>query len=79
MHRQQHISLWQLAWRRLRRNRGAVIGLALLVGLIVVAIAAPLIAPMDPTVQVLEYAIKPPMFRETCFSATILSTPIVPA
>lgn len=63
MHRQQHISLWQLAWRRLRRNRGAVIGLALLVGLIVVAIAAPLIAPMDPTVQVLEYAIKPPMFR----------------
>lgn len=63
MHRRQHISLWQLAWRRLRRNRGAVIGLALLVGLIVVAIAAPLIAPMDPTVQVLEYAIKPPMFR----------------
>ncbi len=38
-------------------------GLALLLALIAVAVAAPLIAPMDPTVQVLEYAIKPAMFR----------------
>ncbi|MCS7000181.1 MAG: ABC transporter permease [Bacteroidota bacterium] len=56
-------SLWVLAWKRLLRNRGATIGLVLLVLLIVLAIGAPIFAPMDPTVQVLEYAIKPPFFR----------------
>ncbi len=63
MQPQHSSSLWILAWKRLRRNRGAVVGLALLLALIAVAVAAPLIAPMDPTVQVLEYAIKPAMFR----------------
>lgn len=59
----QSSSLWVLAWKRLRRNRGAVVGLSIMLVLIVTAIAAPIIAPMDPTVQVLEYAIKPALFR----------------
>lgn len=63
MHTRESSSLWILAWKRLRRNRGALIGLGILVVLVVLAVAAPLIAPMDPTVQVLEYAIKPAMFR----------------
>ncbi len=41
-------SLWRDAMRRLVRNRGAVAGLAILVLLALMAIAAPLIAPYDP-------------------------------
>jgi peptide/nickel transport system permease protein len=63
MQPQYSSSLWALAWKRLRRNRGALIGLSILVVLITAALAAPIIAPMDPTIQVLEYAIKPAMFR----------------
>ena len=35
-------------WRRLRRSKGAVVGLAILGVLAVVALAAPLLAPFDP-------------------------------
>ena len=35
-------------WRRLLRNRGAVIGLAVLVLLVLMAVCAPLIAPDQP-------------------------------
>ncbi|HEU4327092.1 MAG TPA: ABC transporter permease [Roseiflexaceae bacterium] len=41
-------SLWSDAWRRLRRNRMAMLGLAYLGLLIVIALAAPLIAPHNP-------------------------------
>lgn len=38
-------SLWSDAWRRLRRNRMAVLGIFIIVGAILVAIFAPVIAP----------------------------------
>lgn len=41
-------SLWSDAWRRLRRNKMAIVGLAYLVFLGIVAIFAPLIAPHNP-------------------------------
>ncbi len=41
-------SLWSDAWRRLRANVLAMIGLAYLAFMIVVALAAPLIAPQNP-------------------------------
>jgi oligopeptide transport system permease protein len=41
-------SLWSDAWRRLRRNKMAMAGLAYLALLVVVAIAAPLLAPHNP-------------------------------
>ena len=41
-------SLWSDAWRRLRRNVMAMIGLSYLLFLSVVAIFAPLIAPHNP-------------------------------
>ena len=43
--------LWRDAWRRLRRNVGALIGFALVGLFVFVAIAAPLIAPADPLDQ----------------------------
>lgn len=41
-------SLWSNAWRRLRRNRMAMAGIAYLMFLLVVAVFAPLIAPHNP-------------------------------
>ena len=40
--------LWNEAWRRLRRNPGALIGFVLVALFLTVAIFAPLIAPEDP-------------------------------
>ena len=39
---------WQRAWRRLRRRRGALVGLAVVVIFVVLALFAPWIAPADP-------------------------------
>ena len=52
------VSLWQITWRRLFRRRSAVVGIGILVALILIAIAAPLIAPYDPIKSMLD--IKPP-------------------
>lgn len=52
-----------VAWRRLKKNRGAVIGMVVLGLMIVMAICAPLITPFDPSTQILEYSVKPAMFR----------------
>lgn len=42
-------SQWRIAWRMLRRNPMAIFGLGGLTLLVLAAIAAPLIAPFDPT------------------------------
>ena len=41
-------SPWMRAWRRLRRRRGAMLGLAVVLGFAVLALFAPWIAPQDP-------------------------------
>ncbi len=40
--------LWKEAWRRLRRNPGAIVGAVLVVIFVVVALFAPVIAPENP-------------------------------
>ncbi len=40
-----------LAWRRLRRDRAAMVGAALVVVIVLAALLAPLLAPHDPTEQ----------------------------
>jgi peptide/nickel transport system permease protein len=42
--------LWSEAWRRLRRNPGAIVGFGLVALFVVCAVFAPLIAPEDPRV-----------------------------
>ena len=43
--------LWSDAWRRLRRNPGALVGFALVSLFVFVALLAPVIAPFDPREQ----------------------------
>jgi peptide/nickel transport system permease protein len=43
--------LWADAWKRLRRNPGAIVGFVLVAMFVVVAVFAPLIAPYDPREQ----------------------------
>ena len=49
-----------LAWLRFRRNRLAMIGLVITVGLVLMAIFAPLLAPYDPITQTLAERLRPP-------------------
>jgi peptide/nickel transport system permease protein len=51
---------WRLAFRRLARRRAALIGLAIVAFFIVVAIAAPLLAPYDPLATDWRAVRKPP-------------------
>jgi peptide/nickel transport system permease protein len=44
-------SLWQLAWRKLRRHRLAMVSLVVLMLLILTAVFAPYLAPHDPVAQ----------------------------
>ena len=42
------LSLWRGAWRRLRRNPTAMIGAAIILVFVVIAIIAPLLTPYEP-------------------------------
>ena len=53
-------SLWSDAFQRLRRNRGAMIGLGILILLVVMAIFAPLLAPEEPNVMAPRDALEAP-------------------
>ena len=53
-------SLWRDAWRRMRRNRFAVVGMAILAILILVAVFAPWVAPHDPNAYNYRNALQPP-------------------
>ncbi len=55
-------SPWLEFWKQLRRNHVAMVGLAILVILVVVAIAAPLIAPYNYQESNLPMSLKPPSF-----------------
>ena len=44
----QEAGPWLRVWRRLRRRRGAMLGLAVVLVFVVLAVFAPWIAPMDP-------------------------------
>jgi peptide/nickel transport system permease protein len=47
-------------WRRFRRNRGAVIGLSIVVFMVLLAVLAPVIAPHDPATQHSGRKLEPP-------------------
>lgn len=47
------LSYWKDAWKRLVKNKLAMLGLSFLIGLIVLAIFGPIISPHDVTKQIL--------------------------
>ncbi|MBS0537422.1 MAG: ABC transporter permease [Proteobacteria bacterium] len=51
---------WARAWRRLRRRKGAMAALIVVVLLIAIALLAPWVAPYDPTVTSFAQVRKPP-------------------
>lgn len=69
----------RLAWRRLRKNPGAMIGLVVLCVMIIIAVGAPIIAPFEPTTQILEYAVKPAGFRGHVLYRSNPATPNEPS
>ena len=50
-------------WRDLRRNRGAMIGLAVIVALVLCALLADVIAPYSPRAQFTDAVLKPPSLQ----------------
>jgi ABC-type dipeptide/oligopeptide/nickel transport system permease subunit len=56
-------SLWYYSWKRLKRNKLAMVGLSVTFLLIFIALFAGLIAPYDPDQQILEYVTKPSGFQ----------------
>lgn len=56
-------SLWYYSWKRLRKNKLAMVGLFVLSFLIFVAIFADIISPYNPNDQILEFATKPVNFK----------------
>lgn len=53
-------SLWMDAWRQVRRNRFAIVGLGILGVLIVVAVFAPWVSPHDPNAHDMAMGIQAP-------------------
>ncbi len=52
---------WQETWYNLKKNKGAMTGLAIIVFFILIALFAPVIAPHDPLEQTIELRKSPPM------------------
>ena len=49
-------SFLQDAWRRLKKNKGAVVSLGIVVLFIILALLAPFISPHDPLEQNVQFA-----------------------
>ncbi|MEG0267796.1 MAG: ABC transporter permease [Carnobacterium sp.] len=54
------LSFLEDSWRRLKKNKAAVISLFVLIIFILLSISAPLISPHDPNIQIVSHANLPP-------------------
>ena len=59
------ISLWMDAWRRLKKNRMAIVGLAIVVFYGVISLAAPILPIHSYKKQVIDHQFLPPSFSQT--------------
>ena len=64
-------------WFYFSRNRGAVVGLVVFVTLVLVALAAPVVAPHDPDMQYRDSFLAPPVWAEGGKAAFLLGTDAV--
>jgi len=58
--REKRRSPWWEVWRRLRRNKAALVGMTVVVLLVVVAVLAPVLAPYDPNQTNMTQRLKAP-------------------
>lgn len=58
--RESRRSPWRDAWRRLRKQKAALIGGMIIVVFIILGLLAPMIAPFDPTAMDLKHGLQPP-------------------
>ena len=61
-------------WREFRRNKGALVGLYLLLPIILLAIIGPWIAPYDPAEQFSGHLLQPPSWRQAGTPEFLLGT-----
>jgi peptide/nickel transport system permease protein len=70
----ESLGQWQIAWRKFRRHRLAMVGLAILVCLILIAVVVPVFLPFDvlkvPAPDVIVPKGRPPMIPEHIFGET---------
>src|SRR5688500_5992267 len=64
-------------WHYFSENRGAVLGLAVFIVLVVVAVFAPALAPHDPNAQFREATLLPPAWQEGGSASFLLGTDAV--
>jgi peptide/nickel transport system permease protein/dipeptide transport system permease protein len=67
-------SPWREMFTRLRRNKTAVAGMIVVIGFLVMAIFAPVLAPHDPLEQALYSKLKPPFWAERGSLTYVLGT-----
>ena len=64
-------------WQAYRQSRGAVVGIALIVVLVVLALGANVIAPHSPYEQFREFTLAPPVWHDGGSARFILGTDAV--
>jgi len=63
-----------LFWRSFAQNRGAVLGLAITLSLVVIALLANVIAPHSPIAQFREHFLQPPVWQQGGSASFLLGT-----
>ena len=58
---ERRLTRLQKLWRRLRRNKGALFGLAMVSAVLISGVFAPLLSPHDPILQDVEKRLLPPL------------------
>lgn len=54
------VSFWQDAWRRLRKNKGAIFSIILFGLIVIMSLLGPIISPYEPNAQTITHANLPP-------------------
>lgn len=58
--------IWQIIWRRLKKNKFAIFGMVVIILLGIIAIVSPLISPYNPYEQNLTERLQPPSLKHLC-------------
>lgn len=77
MTQSQPKSPWQRSWRALRRHRGGMLGLLVVIIFVLLALGASYIAPNDPFIQNTDNKFLPPAWMEGGMAQFVLGTDVL--